>query len=66
MDSKKKLDLLLEVLSDSDWHWGDELAVKVSWRFGATIHDARRKGYSIEHQQVGVSHCYRLLKFSTR
>nr|RNJ65625.1 MAG: hypothetical protein EDM05_30230 [Leptolyngbya sp. IPPAS B-1204] len=30
---KTKVDLLLEVLADGDWHWGDELAKKVGRRF---------------------------------
>lgn len=41
-----RLTLLLDVLSDHDWHWSEELAVKVGWRFGATIKEARYKGYS--------------------
>ena len=31
---KTKVDLLLDILSDYQWHWGDELATKVGWRFG--------------------------------
>lgn len=57
-----KLDLLLEVLSDYDWHWGKELDAKVGWRFGATIKTARCKGYLIETDRVGLQHRYRLLK----
>jgi hypothetical protein len=57
-----KLDLLLEVLSDGNWHWGEELATQVSWRFGATIEVARKKGYRIETDRVGKQHQYRLLE----
>lgn len=57
-----KLDLLLNALSDRDWHWGEELAVKVGWRFGATIKEARDKGYLIKADRVGLQHRYRLLK----
>lgn len=56
-----KLDLLLEVLSDQDWHWNEELATEVSWRFGATIKEARDKGYLIETERIGLQHRYRLL-----
>jgi hypothetical protein len=65
MESKKtKLELLLAALSDGDWHWGDELANRVSWRFGATVHIARKKGYLIDQEQIGRAHRYRLLKTS--
>jgi hypothetical protein len=57
-----KLDLLLEVLSDGEWHWGDELAVKVGWRFGATIKEARDRSYQIKTDRVGLQHRYCLLK----
>jgi hypothetical protein len=60
--AKKKLELLLEVLADYEWHWGEELAVTVSWRFGATIKEARNKGYEIETERVGIQSRYRLLR----
>lgn len=59
---KTKLDLLLEVLSDGNWHWGDKLAIKVGHRFGATIKDARNKGYLIKTERVGLKNRYRMLK----
>jgi hypothetical protein len=64
MQSKKpkKLDLLLGLLADYEWHWSEELASKVSWRFGATIKDARDEGYPIERDQVGPKHRYRLVR----
>jgi hypothetical protein len=40
-----KLVLLLTALADYEWHWADELATKVGWRFGATIKEARYKNY---------------------
>ena len=58
---RTKLDLLLSVLVDLDWHWGEELAVDVGWRFGATIKEARHKGYSIETDRVGAQFRYRLV-----
>jgi hypothetical protein len=57
-----KVELLLSVLSDHDWHWAEELATKVSWRFGATIKEARDKAYPIETQRVGLQHRYRLVQ----
>lgn len=55
-----KVDLLLDVLSDRQWHWNDELASKVSWRFGATIKEARDKGHQIETDRDGRKWRYRL------
>ncbi|NET32735.1 MAG: hypothetical protein F6K19_12085 [Cyanothece sp. SIO1E1] len=56
-----KLDLLLQVLDDGKWHSSEELASKVSWRFGATIHEARHKGHPIEKRKVCHNHYeYRL------
>lgn len=60
---KTKVDLLLEVLSDGEWHWAEELAVKVSHRFGATIKTVRDKSYVIETNRVGLRNRYQLLKF---
>ncbi|WP_068819070.1 hypothetical protein [Phormidesmis priestleyi] len=59
---KTKLDFLSDVLSDYNWHWNEELAIKVGWRFGATIKEARDKGYLIETNRVGLQHRYRLFK----
>ena len=59
---KTKLELLLAALADLDWHWGEELAAKVGWRFGATIKEARYKSYSIETERMGVQSRYRLVR----
>ncbi len=59
---KTKLDLLLDVLLDGEWHWGDDLAIEVGHRFGATIKDARSKGYPVETDRVGLKHRYRMRK----
>ena len=40
------LQKLLAILSDGQWHSADELASKVGSRFGQTIFEMRRKGYS--------------------
>lgn len=57
---KTKVELLLDLLSDHDWHWNDELAEKVSWRFGATIKEARDQGHSIDTDRDGRKWRYRL------
>lgn len=59
-----KVDLLLKILSDGEWHWGDELAAKekVGWRFGDAVDKARDKGYPITTDRVGLKHRYRLPK----
>lgn len=61
---RTKLDLLLEVLADGEWHLGNELAQKVGWRFADAVHKARKQGYMIETELLGVgqSRKYRLLK----
>ncbi|MEM8640382.1 MAG: hypothetical protein AAGG51_16435 [Cyanobacteria bacterium P01_G01_bin.54] len=46
------LSRLIALLKDGLWHPAEELAQKVSWRFGAAIHVARRKGYGIETRKV--------------
>ena len=59
---KTKLELLLEALSDGNWHWSDELVIKVGHRFGATIKDARDKGYPIQSKRDGIPWRYCLPK----
>ncbi|MBE9182548.1 hypothetical protein IQ268_28770 [Oculatella sp. LEGE 06141] len=59
---KSKIELLLEALADGEWHWGQELAAKVGWRFGDPVMRAKRKGYLIDVDRVGLQHRYRLLK----
>jgi hypothetical protein len=56
------LERLISVLKDGKWHLGDELAAKVSWRFGHTVFEARNKGYLIEKRKVAHNQFeYRLL-----
>jgi hypothetical protein len=57
-----KVILLMDVLKDGEWHWADELAARVGWRFGATIKEARDKSYLIETNRVGLKHRYRLVR----
>ncbi len=59
---QSNLNRLLRLLSDKLWHSGEELAARVSWRFGATVHEARGKGYPIEKRRIGHNQYeYRLL-----
>ncbi len=62
---KTKVDLLIEVLSDGEWHHSDELATKVSHRFGDAKHKAVKQGYPVERKDVGKDHWYRLPKNRT-
>jgi predicted nucleotidyltransferase len=55
-----RLELLLKILSDGKWHWGEDLASEVTWQFGAIIKEARDRGYLIETNQVGKRFQYRL------
>ena len=61
---KTKVELLMEALADGEWHWGDELALpeNVGWRFGDAKHKAKKQGYLIETERVGLKYRYRLLK----
>ncbi|QIR37226.1 hypothetical protein HCG51_11215 [Tolypothrix sp. PCC 7910] len=56
------LEKLIAILKDGKWHSSDELAAKVSFRFGDTVFKARNKGYFVEKQQVAHNKFeYRLL-----
>lgn len=56
------LERLIALLKDGKWHTSEELASKVSWRFGHTIFEARKKGYSIEKRKIAHNQFqYRLL-----
>lgn len=57
---------LTSLLSDGQWHSSQELAEKVSWRFGAVIHAARKQGYQVEkHKTSDNCFSYRLLNPQT-
>ena len=49
---KTNLQRLIDLLKDKLWHPAEELAQEVSWRFGATVHEARKKGYRIEKRRI--------------
>lgn len=56
------LEKLILILKDGKWHSSDELAAKVSFRFGHTVFEARKKGYLVEKRQVSHNRFeYRLL-----
>jgi biotin operon repressor len=46
------LQRLLDLMKDDLWHPAEQLAQEVSWRFGATVHEARNKGYQIEKRKT--------------
>lgn len=53
---------LIAILKDGKWHSSDELAANVSFRFGHTVFEARKKGYLVEKRQVAKNLFeYRLL-----
>lgn len=54
-DSMKKqtnLQKLLQLLKDGQWHVAEDLAQYVSFRFGHTVYEARKKGYKIQKRRV--------------
>jgi uncharacterized protein len=59
--SKVKQEKLLELLSDRQWHSGEEIATKVGFRFAATLHQIRKQGYSIETREANNQFEYRVL-----
>jgi hypothetical protein len=52
MERQTNLQKLLAVLADGRWHSADELAYKVSFRFGHTIFEAREKDYPVEKRKI--------------
>ncbi|MFQ4140916.1 hypothetical protein [Chlorogloeopsis sp. ULAP02] len=56
------LEKLIAILKDGNWHSSDELAANVSFRFGHTVFEARKKGFLVEKRQVAHNQFeYRLL-----
>ncbi|MBE9052015.1 hypothetical protein IQ243_16595 [Nostocales cyanobacterium LEGE 11386] len=56
------LEKLIVLLKDGKWHSSDELAANVSFRFGHTVFEARKKGYFVEKRQIAHNQFqYRLL-----
>ncbi|MGL5062759.1 MAG: hypothetical protein ACRC62_22525 [Microcoleus sp.] len=59
---KTNLEKLLTLLKDGKWHSANELAVEISWRFGHTVLEARRKGYPVEKRKIAHNQFeYRLM-----
>lgn len=62
MAKQNNVERLIQLLRDGQWHPGDELAFHVSWRFGHTVHVARKRGYQIEKRKIAQNQFeYRLL-----
>jgi uncharacterized protein len=49
---ERKQEQLIDLLSDEQWHSGEEIAARIGFRFGAIIHEARKNGYSIETRKT--------------
>ncbi|WP_019503798.1 hypothetical protein [Pleurocapsa sp. PCC 7319] len=59
---KTKVELLLEVLADGKWHWGEELAIKVGYRFGDAVYKARHDlNLEIKRVRIGLQNQYYLV-----
>jgi hypothetical protein len=56
-----KLELLLKVMRDGDWHSTEELVLEVGHRFSATKHTAQKQGYQFEMRREGVRFEYRMV-----
>lgn len=50
---------VLTILSDGNWHLGDELA-SVTYRFSVYIHRAKSRGLKFERSRIGSKYAYRL------
>jgi hypothetical protein len=55
-----KLDLLVTVMQDGQWHSTEELVQQVGHRFSATKHVAEKQGYRFERRREGQRFEYRL------
>lgn len=56
-----KLDLLVTVMQDGEWHSTDELVQRVGHRFSATKHVAEKQGYLFEKRRQGNRFEYRMV-----
>lgn len=43
---------LVSLLGDGNWHSSQEISEKIAWRFGHTVHEARKQGYRIEKHKT--------------
>ncbi len=59
--NKSKQEKLLELFSDGQWHSGEEIAARVSFRFTAALHEVRKQGYAIETREANNQFEYRVL-----
>lgn len=51
-EHSSKHDLLLDLMSDGEWHDSDELNKNVGHRFGSAIDKARKKGFLIDKERI--------------
>ncbi|MGI0494991.1 hypothetical protein ACN4EG_24665 [Alkalinema pantanalense CENA528] len=56
-----KLDLLVTVMQDGEWHSTEDLVQRVGHRFSATKHVAEKQGYQFEKRRQGNQFEYRMV-----
>jgi hypothetical protein len=56
-----KLDLLVSVMGDGEWHSTEELVSRVGHRFSATKHVAQKQGYQFDTRRLGMRFEYRMV-----
>jgi hypothetical protein len=57
-----KLDRLVVVMRDGQWHSTEELVDRVGHRFSAAKHVLQRQGYQFEVRRDGVRFEYRMVR----
>lgn len=56
---KTQLQKLLQLLSDGECHWTDEMVAQVGHRFSVSVQAAREKGHDIRCVREGRQNRYR-------
>ena len=56
-----KLDRLVSVMEDGQWHSTEELVDRVGHRFSATKYTAQKQGYQFDRRREGVRFEYRMV-----
>jgi len=60
------LEKIIALLMDGEWHSSQEISEKITWRFGHTVHVARKQGYQIEKRKTANNRFeYRILNPQT-
>ncbi|MEB3294439.1 MAG: hypothetical protein VKJ24_14880 [Synechococcales bacterium] len=56
-----KIELLMAVMRDGEWHSTEELVQRVGHRFSATKHVAEKQGCKFDRRRAGQRFEYRLM-----